>query len=237
MTLILAIDQGTSSSRGIVFDMADGRIAGVGQRAFDMVFPQDGWVEQDPETLWRTTLEASREALAAAGAAAQDIAAIGITNQRETTLVWDRESGECVHNAIVWQDRRTADRCRQMAADGLAESVRAKTGLVLDPLLFRHQARLAARPSAGTASPGSGRRALLRHRGQLPALATHRRPRPFDRRHQRFENPVVRTSITSAGIRNCCTTSTFPPPCCPKSATAPMPSAWLMPSGSAPRFP
>ena len=133
MTLILAIDQGTSSSRGIVFDMADGRIAGVGQRAFDMVFPQDGWVEQDPETLWRTTLEASREALAAAGAAAQDIAAIGITNQRETTLVWDRESGECVHNAIVWQDRRTADRCRQMAADGLAESVRAKTGLVLDP--------------------------------------------------------------------------------------------------------
>ena len=133
MTLILAIDQGTSSSRGIVFDMADGRIAGVGQRAFDMVFPQDGWVEQDPETLWRTTLEASREALAAAGAAAQDIAAIGITNQRETTLVWDRESGECVHNAIVWQDRRTADRCRQMAADGLADSVRAKTGLVLDP--------------------------------------------------------------------------------------------------------
>ena len=133
MSLILAIDQGTSSSRGIVFDMADGRIAGVGQRTFDMVFPRDGWVEQDPETLWRTTLEACRNAIAAADATADDIAAIGITNQRETTLVWDRQSGDCVHNAIVWQDRRTAEHCQRMAADGLAESVRAKTGLVLDP--------------------------------------------------------------------------------------------------------
>ena len=133
MSLILAIDQGTSSSRGIVFDMADGRIAGVGQRTFEMVFPRDGWVEQDPETLWRTTLEACRNAIAAADVTAGEIAAIGITNQRETTLVWDRRSGECVHNAIVWQDRRTAERCRQMAADGLADSVRAKTGLVLDP--------------------------------------------------------------------------------------------------------
>ena len=133
MSLILAIDQGTSSSRGMVFDMADGRIIGVGQRAFDMIFPQDGWVEQDPEVLWRTTLEATRAAIASAGVAARQITAIGITNQRETTLVWDRRSGQCVHNAIVWQDRRTAERCRRMATDGLAESVRAKTGLVLDP--------------------------------------------------------------------------------------------------------
>ena len=133
MSLILAIDQGTSSSRGIVFDMADGRILGVGQQAFDMYFPHDGWVEQDPETLWRTTVESARAAIAAAGVTAREIDAIGITNQRETTLVWDRSSGECVHNAIVWQDRRTAERCRRMAADGLAESVRATTGLVLDP--------------------------------------------------------------------------------------------------------
>ncbi len=133
MSLILAIDQGTSSSRGIVFDMADGRILGVGQKAFDMHFPHDGWVEQDPETLWRTTVESARAAIAAAGVTAHQISAIGITNQRETTLVWDRSSGECVHNAIVWQDRRTAERCRRMAADGLAESVRATTGLVLDP--------------------------------------------------------------------------------------------------------
>ena len=133
MSLILAIDQGTSSSRGIVFDMADGRIAGVGQQAFDMVFPRDGWVEQDPEALWQTTIEATRTAIASAGVAPDDISAIGITNQRETTLVWDRESGECVHNAIVWQDRRTAERCQQMALDGLADSVHTKTGLVLDP--------------------------------------------------------------------------------------------------------
>ncbi|MYF10900.1 MAG: glycerol kinase GlpK [Gammaproteobacteria bacterium] len=133
MSLILAIDQGTSSSRGIVFDMADGRIVGIDQQAFDMEFPHDGWVEQDPEVLWWTTIEAARAAIASAGVTAHEISAIGITNQRETTLVWDRNSGECVHNAIVWQDRRTAERCQRMAADGLAESVRAKTGLVLDP--------------------------------------------------------------------------------------------------------
>ena len=133
MTLILAIDQGTSSSRGIVFDMADGRIVGIGQQAFDMAFPRDGWVEQDPEALWLTTIQATRAAIASAGVTASQISAIGITNQRETTVVWDRNTGECVHNAIVWQDRRTAERCRRMAADGLAESVRAKTGLVLDP--------------------------------------------------------------------------------------------------------
>ncbi len=133
MSLILAIDQGTSSSRGIVFDMADGRIVGVDQQAFDMSFPRDGWVEQDPEVLWWTSIEAGRAAIASAGVTAQEISAIGITNQRETTLVWDRASGECVHKAIVWQDRRTAERCQRMAADGMAERVQAKTGLVLDP--------------------------------------------------------------------------------------------------------
>lgn len=136
MSLILAIDQGTSSSRGIVFDLAaDGsaRIRGDAQRTFDAIFPQDGWVEQDPEVLWQTTLDASREAIANAGIEGRDIAAIGITNQRETTLVWDKQTGQCVYNAIVWQDRRTADRCQQMRDEGMAESVSSKTGLVLDP--------------------------------------------------------------------------------------------------------
>ena len=133
MTLILAIDQGTSSSRGIVFDLAAGRILGVGQRPFDLILPQDGWVEQAPEVLWSTTLEACQAAVAAAGLAPADLSAIGISNQRETTLVWDRATGECLHNAIVWQDRRTAPICQRMASDGLADSVRAKTGLVLDP--------------------------------------------------------------------------------------------------------
>jgi glycerol kinase len=132
MTRIMAIDQGTSSSRAIVFDL-DGNILGVGQEPFDMLFPASGWVEQDPEVLWRTTLQAGRAALAAAGIDARDVAALGITNQRETTLVWDRATGECVHNAIVWQDRRTADRCSTMRADGIEGLVARETGLVIDP--------------------------------------------------------------------------------------------------------
>ena len=133
MDLILAIDQGTSSSRGIVFDLVAGRILGEGQREFACRFPQDGWVEQDPEAVWSTTLSACREAIGNAGATGSDIEAVGITNQRETTLVWDRHTGACVNDAIVWQDRRGANRCERLRADGLEEHVRARTGLVADP--------------------------------------------------------------------------------------------------------
>ncbi|MGA1675386.1 MAG: glycerol kinase GlpK [Pseudomonadales bacterium] len=129
---ILAIDQGTSSSRAIVFG-SDGSVLGVGQEPFDMSFPADGWVEQDPEVLWDTTLRSIRSALAAAGIAATGLAAVGITNQRETTLVWERATGRCVYNAIVWQDRRTAARCQALRADGLADQVARETGLVIDP--------------------------------------------------------------------------------------------------------
>ena len=133
MSLILAIDQGTSSSRGIVFDLSAGRVLGKGQREFAASFPRDGWVEQDPEALWSTTLSACRKALADAGVAGSEIAAIGITNQRETTLLWDRRTGECAHNAIVWQDRRTAERCARLREDGLEAHVRDRTGLLADP--------------------------------------------------------------------------------------------------------
>jgi glycerol kinase len=129
---ILAIDQGTSSSRAIVFH-TDGRALGVGQEPFDMVFPEDGWVEQDPEALWSTTGRAIRAALANARLTARDIDAIGITNQRETTLVWERDSGRCVYNAIVWQDRRTAARCQAIRSDGIEPVVASQTGLVVDP--------------------------------------------------------------------------------------------------------
>jgi len=132
MGRIMAIDQGTSSSRAIIFDL-DGQVLGIAQRPFDMAFPKSGWVEQDPEVLWQTTLEAGRAALAAAGLEAAEVDAIGITNQRETTLVWDRATGECVHPAIVWQDRRTADRCEAMRTDGLEGLVARTTGLVIDP--------------------------------------------------------------------------------------------------------
>jgi glycerol kinase len=128
----MAIDQGTSSSRVIIFDL-QGREISVAQYEFDMSFPADGWVEQDPEVIWQTTLRAGRDALRAADLQGADISAIGITNQRETTLVWDRQTGETLHNAIVWQDRRTSARCENMRADGMQPLVTRTTGLVIDP--------------------------------------------------------------------------------------------------------
>ncbi|HUG61715.1 MAG TPA: glycerol kinase GlpK [Methylomirabilota bacterium] len=129
---VLAIDQGTTSTRAIVFD-GEYRVRGVGQQEFPQHFPQSGWVEHDPEDLWRTTIETIRYALADAGVSASDIAAIGITNQRETTIVWDRTTGKAIHNAIVWQDRRTADTCAKLKSDGGEPFVSARTGLILDP--------------------------------------------------------------------------------------------------------
>lgn len=132
MTHILAIDQGTTSSRAIVF-RADFTVAAIARQEFAQHFPHSGWVEHDPEDIWRTVLETGREAIAQAGLVARDIAAIGIANQRETTLVWDRATGKPIHNAIVWQDRRTAAMCLRLKDAGGAAKVAARTGLVLDP--------------------------------------------------------------------------------------------------------
>ncbi len=129
---LLALDQGTSSSRAIVYTR-DGETRGSAQREFDQIFPQPGWVEHDPEQIWETSLAVCREALADAGIGADGVAALGITNQRETTVLWDRASGAALYNAIVWQDRRTAQRCEQARSDGMAEHVARCTGLVLDP--------------------------------------------------------------------------------------------------------
>ena len=130
-THLLALDQGTSSSRAIVFD-AGGAIVAMAQREFRQIFPQPGWVEHDPREIWRTQLATAREALAKAGLQAGQIAAIGITNQRETTIVWNRATGEPIGNAIVWQDRRTAADCTALKERGLEPMFRAKTGLLLD---------------------------------------------------------------------------------------------------------
>lgn len=132
MTYILAIDQGTTSSRAILFDdeMKPGAIA---QQEFAQYYPASGWVEHDPADLWNTTLESCRNVIGTSGIAPVDIAAIGITNQRETTLVWDRETGQPVYNAIVWQDRRTADICQALRDAGYEELVSEQTGLLLDP--------------------------------------------------------------------------------------------------------
>ena len=131
MSFILALDQGTSSSRSIVFDGA-GQVVAIAQREFRQIYPQPGWVEHDPEDLWATQLATAREAITKAGLAARDIKAIGITNQRETTVLWNRRTGLPVHNAIVWQDRRGEPLCAQLREHGHAGQIQRSTGLVVD---------------------------------------------------------------------------------------------------------
>ena len=128
---ILALDQGTTSSRAIVFDHA-GSVIAVAQKEFKQIFPKPGWVEHDPQEIWSTQLGVAAEAVSKGGLSIADIAAIGITNQRETTVVWERKSGKPVYNAIVWQDRRTAAFCDQLKANGTDKLIQEKTGLVVD---------------------------------------------------------------------------------------------------------
>jgi len=129
---ILALDQGTTTSRAIVFNHG-GAVISVSQKPFRQIYPRPGWVEHDPEEIWQTQLASAREAIAQAQITADQIAAIGVTNQRETAVLWEKDSGKPVYNAIVWQCRRSADLCRELTAQGHADLVRDKTGLVLDP--------------------------------------------------------------------------------------------------------
>ena len=129
---ILAIDQGTTSSRAIMFNDSS-EILGVSQEEITQYFPEDGWVEHDPEEIWSTTVKVVNDVISSTGVSAGDIAALGITNQRETTVLWDKKTGEPVYKAIVWQDRRTADYCERLKAGGFESTVTKKTGLLLDP--------------------------------------------------------------------------------------------------------
>jgi glycerol kinase len=131
LSFILALDQGTTSSRAILFDHG-GHIRAVAQKEFRQIFPQAGWVEHDPTEIWESQLEVARAALSQAKVTAKDIAAIGITNQRETAILWDRATGQPIHNAIVWQDRRTAQYCDRLRHGGHVDSIRQKTGLEID---------------------------------------------------------------------------------------------------------
>ena len=131
MTYLLALDQGTSSSRSIVFD-AQGQIVALAQRELPQIYPQPGWVEHSPAEIWQSQLATAQEALKKARISARDIAAIGITNQRETTIVWNRRTGAPIHNALVWQDRRSEPICAQLREQGLAETIQLKTGLLID---------------------------------------------------------------------------------------------------------
>jgi glycerol kinase len=162
MPYILALDQGTTSSRAIIFDR-DGGIRGVAQREFTQIFPNTGWVEHDPQEIWASQISVAVEALGRAGLGGGDLAAIGITNQRETTIVWDRVTGDPVHNAIVWQDRRTADFCERLKADGAGASIQAKSGLLIDAYFSASKIRwildnvpgARARAAAGTLAFGT----------------------------------------------------------------------------------
>ena len=155
-TYVLALDQGTTSSRAILFDR-QARVKAVAQREFRQIYPQPGWVEHDPLEIWESQLAVAREAIASAGVTAAQIAAIGITNQRETTVVWDRSTGAPVHNAIVWQCRRSAAICDALKAGGWESAVRQRTGLVIDAYfsgtkiqwLLEHVPGLRARAEAG----------------------------------------------------------------------------------------
>ncbi|HRN56397.1 MAG TPA: FGGY family carbohydrate kinase, partial [Agriterribacter sp.] len=128
---ILALDQGTTSSRAIIFDHS-GSVVSVAQKEFKQIFPQPGWVEHDPNEIWSTQLGVAAEAISKAGLTTENIAAIGITNQRETTVVWERATGRPIYNAIVWQDRRTAAFCDALKAEGADTLIKEKTGLILD---------------------------------------------------------------------------------------------------------
>ncbi len=132
MPYVLALDQGTTSSRAILFDHS-GKIHAVAQREFEQHFPRSGWVEHDPREIWSSQIAVAGEVIAKAGLGTRDVTAIGITNQRETTVVWDRRTGEPIANAIVWQDRRTAGFCDELRQRGVEDTVRQKTGLLLDP--------------------------------------------------------------------------------------------------------
>ena len=186
------------------------------QAEFRQIFPQPGWVEHDPEEIWRTQLDVAREALAKARISARDLAAIGITNQRETTVLWDRATGAPIANAIVWQDRRTADECARLERAGHAPRVAAKTGLVLDPVLLGHQARVAPRPR-----PGRARRA---ERGELAFGTIDTLARLEAHRRRGCTSPTRRTprarcSSTSApapGTTSCSRSSTCRARCCPR---------------------
>ena len=162
MPYILALDQGTTSSRAIVFDH-DGAIRAVAQKEFTQIFPTAGWVEHDPGEIWASQIGVAVEALGRAQVRPKELAAIGITNQRETTIVWDRETGDPVYNAIVWQDRRTADYCETLMAQGAGETVQAKTGLLIDAYfsaskirwILDHVPGAKARADAGTLAFGT----------------------------------------------------------------------------------
>ena len=166
---IIALDQGTTSSRSIIFD-SKGNIVSLAQYPFTQIYPKPGWVEHDPMVILESQMLAMSEAFEKSGLSPTDIAGIGITNQRETTIVWDKNTGKPIYNAIVWQCRRTAPICDQLTADGLGPYVKEKTGLLIDAYFSGTKIKCARARRA--------RRAAVRQCGLVAHLESDRRPRP-----------------------------------------------------------
>ena len=221
---ILAIDQGTTSSRAIVFDGAM-KVAGVGQKEFTQHYPASGWVEHDPEEIWESVVSTCKAALKSAGRAAADISAIGITNQRETIVIWDKATGKPIHNAIVWQDRRTAPLCQKLKKPGAGEEVHQKDRAAARSLFLRHQDRLAARQCERRAQARREGRASGRHDRQFPDLAADRRQGSCDRRHQCLAHAGLQHREERVGRRAAEDPAASRRPCCRRSRIAPTISA------------
>ena len=196
---ILALDQGTTSSRAMLFDR-QGNIVSIAQKEFEQIYPQPGWVEHDPQEIWSTQAGVAAEAVTRTGLNGTSIAAIGITNQRETTIVWDRETGQPVYNAIVWQDRRTADFCDALKAQGFEAKVRAKTGLPIDSYFSGTKIRWILDNVPG-AREGEAGQARVRHRRQLARVELHEARTARDRRDERVAHDAVQHPHARVGQR------------------------------------
>ena len=215
MSHILAIDQGTTSSRAIVF-RADISIASVAQQEFPQHFPASGWVEHEPEDIWTSTIAVCREALKKANLAAKDIAAIGITNQRETTVVWDRATGKAVHRAIVWQDRRTSDICAKLKSDGHEPVITQKTGLIIDPYFSGTKVAWILDQVPGARKRAEAGELLFGTVDCLSAVAADRRQGACDRRHQRLAHAAVQHPHWGSGTTSCSKSCACRARCCPE---------------------
>ena len=192
----------------------------VAQQEFRQIFPQPGWVEHDPTEIWSSQVAVLHEALAQAGVGARDIAAIGITNQRETTLVWDRRTGEPIYNAIVWQDRRTAPICDALQRGGTRGTFAAKTGLVLDAYFSGTKLKWLLDNVPGARERARGRRARVRHRRHVAHLEADRRHGARDRCDERVAHAALRHPRRRVGRRAAARCSTFRARCCRASCAS-----------------
>lgn len=201
MSYIMALDAGTTSNRCILFNKA-GEICSVAQKEFAQYYPRPGWVEHDANEIWATQLGVALSAMNKVGARAEDIAAIGITNQRETTIVWDKETGEPICHAIVWQCRRTSEYCDELKARGLTEKFRQKTGLIIDAYFSATKLKWILDHIPGARERAERGRTALRYRGDLAHLEADLRKTACHRLYQRQPNHDVQHSHAGMGRRD-----------------------------------